>query len=136
MKQNTITICGSMQFADKMQEAKKELENMGFKIFLPEATEVGASLKTRKDYSKLKAGFIKKHFDHIKNSDAILVLNYTKNNIKNYIGGNTLLEMGLAFYLNKPIYLINPAPARVRYAEEIDAMGFIVIDNDLDKIKP
>lgn len=34
-------------------------------------------------------------------SDAILVLNYDKKGIKNYIGGNTLMEMGFAHVHDK-----------------------------------
>jgi hypothetical protein len=60
-----------------------------------------------------------------------LILNYEKNGVANYIGGNTLMEMGLACWLNKPIYLMNPVPADLSYSEEIRGMRPIVIDSDL-----
>ena len=62
-------------------------------------------------------------------------MNLEKNGIKDYIGGNTFLEMGLACWLNKPIYLINPIPKELSYTEEIRGMQPIVINNDLSLIK-
>src|SRR3990167_4062096 len=66
-------------------------------------------------------------------ADAILVCNYDKNGIAGYVGANTLLEMGLAFHLRKPIYLLNAIP-EVSYKEEILGMQPIVIDGDLERI--
>lgn len=73
------------------------------------------------------------HFDEVVWSDVILVCNYDKNGVANYIGANTLLEMGLAFHLNKPIYLLSSIP-EISYKEEILGMWPIVIDGDLKKI--
>ena len=39
-------------------------------------------------------------------ADAVLVLNYDKKGIKNYIGGNTLMEIGFAHVLNQKIFLL------------------------------
>jgi hypothetical protein len=58
-----------------------------------------------------------------------LVLNYTKNNI----GGNTFLEMGVAFHINKPIYLLNNIP-ELNYKEELLALKPIIINNNLKLI--
>lgn len=51
----------------------------------------------------------KMHFDEIasKNTDALLVINNTKNDTPNYIGANTMADIGLAFHYNKDIYLLN-----------------------------
>jgi hypothetical protein len=64
----------------------------------------------------------------------VLILNYSKKEIANYIGANTLIEMGLAFYLHKKIFLLNPIP-EISYKEEILAMKPIVINGDLNKIE-
>jgi len=73
------------------------------------------------------------HFDKVEWADAVLILNYSKRDIENYIGANTFLEMGLAFHLKKTIYLLNKVP-EISYKEEILGMRPIVIDNDLTKI--
>jgi hypothetical protein len=61
------------------------------------------------------------------------VLNHEKNGIVGYIGGNTLIEMGVAFYLGKKIYLYDPIP-EMSYTEEILGMKPTVIDGDLSRI--
>lgn len=75
------------------------------------------------------------HFDEIKKGDAILVVNPTKLAVKNYIGGNTLMEMGFAYYLKKPIYILNDIPKNMIYTEEIQGMRPIILRGDLRKIK-
>ena len=81
----------------------------------------------------VRGGVIKKRFDGIIWGDALLILNYDKNGIANYLGGNSLVEMAVAYYLNKPIYLFNPAP-EISYKEEILGMFPIVLNGDLTKI--
>jgi hypothetical protein len=68
-------------------------------------------------------------------SDAILVCNFDKKGIKNYIGGNTLMEIGFAHVNDKKIFLYNPIPEDVPYVDEIKAMIDAVINNDLNLIK-
>jgi nucleoside 2-deoxyribosyltransferase len=62
------------------------------------------------------------------------VANYDKKGISGYIGGNTFLEMGYAFVLGKPIFLLNKIPD-ISYTSEIEGMDPIVIYNNLEKIK-
>ena len=57
-----------------------------------------------------------------------------KNGIKNYIGGNTLMEMGFAHVNDKKIFLLNPIPEEVSYADEIKAMVDVVINGDLNRV--
>ncbi len=84
--------------------------------------------------NKAEEDVIKRYYRLIKKSDAILVVNVEKNGIKNYIGGNTFLEMGFAYILNKKIYLLNSIP-KLSYADEIKAMHPIILNNDLNKIE-
>lgn len=145
-----ITICGSTAFYDEMQKTKKELEESDHKIEIPAplVENENGKLIPIKEFYKIKktshnsdywvwnkkAERIKSYFDKVAWSDAILVLNYKKNNIKGYIGGNTLLEMGLAFYLGKKIYLLNPVP-EISYKEEILGMKPIILEGDLTIIQ-
>lgn len=76
---------------------------------------------------------IKNHFDKVAWADAILVLNYDKNDIANYIGPNTFLEVGLAFYLGKKIFFLHDIP-EMNSKEEYLAMTPTVIHGDLKKI--
>ncbi|MFA6099692.1 MAG: hypothetical protein WC750_02295 [Patescibacteria group bacterium] len=144
-----ITICGSIAFFDEMQAVQKQLESMGHLVKLPPSeiiNESGKPIPVKEYYALRKQtetedGWIwdrkeeamRNHFDKVAWSDAILVLNYLKNGIENYIGANTLLEMGLAFHLKKKIYLLNPIP-EISYKEEILGMKPVIINGSLKKI--
>jgi len=139
-----ITICGSVSFAKNFVEAYKKLKALGHKPMMHEkmfgiADGTATSIIERwgVDHAKLKKdeGFIKWWHYCIKRSDAILVLNYDKNGIKNYIGGNTLMEIGFAHVNDKKIFLLNPAPEKVNYVDEIKAMADVILNGDLTKIK-
>jgi nucleoside 2-deoxyribosyltransferase len=77
---------------------------------------------------------IRDYFGEIKNADAVLIVNIDKNGIKNYIGGNSFLEMGFAHVLDKKLYLYDDIPD-LSYKDEMVAMQPIVINQDLSKIK-
>ena len=81
----------------------------------------------------IKQDVIRGYFNKIKESEAILVLNFDKKGIKNYIGGNTFLEMGFAYVLNKKLFLLNEIPD-MPYKDEIKVMQPIIINGDLSKI--
>lgn len=145
-----ICICGSIAFFDEMLKTKKELEIMGHEVDLPPSEvkdEKGKKISV-KEYYKIrkelddsikwiwerKKEAIINHFKKIEWADAILVLNYEKNEIKGYIGSNTLIEMGLALYLKKKIYLLNEIP-KISAKEEILGMQPILLNAKLDSLK-
>lgn len=135
-----ITICASMVFAEKMLEVKKELEKFGHEAFVSEFADVfvGRTEKEKEEltlFHKNEKDAIRKHWEKIKKSDAILVLNYDRKGIKNYIGGNTLMEIGFAHVLNKKIFLINEIPEIEYYKSEIEAVRPIIINNDFSRIR-
>ena len=57
-----------------------------------------------------------------------------KNGVKDYIGGNTLMEMGFAHVNDKKVFLLNSVPEKVPYVDEIKAMADFVLNGDLTKI--
>ncbi len=129
-----------MVFTEKMLEAKKQLEESGHKVFVSSfANEyVGKSEKEKENltlYHKNEKDAIRDFWEKIKKSDAILVLNYDRRGIKNYIGGNTLMEIGFAHVLNKKIFLLNPVPEIPYYKSEIEACRPVLINGDLGKIR-
>lgn len=130
-----ITICGSMQFEPKMAELSEELQQRGYEVDKPNIVE-GHAYGVGEDLDKnagLKRGFIDEHFAKIDSSEAILVVNETKNGIDHYIGGNTLIEIAYAYSQGLDIFLLNPVP-EVGYADEIRGMHPTVLDGDIDEI--
>lgn len=141
-----ITICASAFFTKECYEIKKKLEEKNHLVFIwPQEVEANGNTVSMEDYHamrknnltedllKLKKSLVDEHIERIKNSDAALVLNFDKKGIKNYIGGNTFLEMGFAYVLGKKIFLLNPIPD-ISYREEIEAMMPVILYGDLSKI--
>lgn len=139
-----ITICGSSKFRHEMVEYKRKLENLGHEIIVHDhyIKSVNGEMpelmkRVEQEHAKLKKenNYIKWYYNAIANSEAILVLNYDKNGIKNYIGGNVLMEIGFAHVNGKKIFLLNPIPEEVSYTDEIEAMVDVILNGDLLKIK-
>ena len=106
-----IAIVASMKFSKNMIDVNNNLIEASYDTVLPVGVEnhIGnESLKMEEDVNtKIKEDLIRGYYKKIEDSDALLVLNYEKNGIENYIGGNTFLEMAFACVLNSQyIYLI------------------------------
>jgi len=144
-----ITLCGSVAFYEEMLQVKDQLEAMGHEIKLPPILikdDKDNLISVQKYYALRKAETnptswiwdrkteaIKEHFGKVEWADAILVTNHAKNGIDGYVGANTLIEMGLAFHLNKKIFLLNQMP-EMGCTEEIRGMKPEVIEGDLSKL--
>jgi predicted RNA-binding protein with PUA domain len=134
-----IAISGSMVFSEKMLEVKTKLEQLGhaieisrFAVSYAGQSEDEKERRTVED--KMHNDAIREFWEKIKTSDALLVLNYDRKGIKNYIGGNTLLEIGFAHVLNKKIFLLNPIPDIDYYKSEIEATRPIILFGDLGNL--
>ena len=77
---------------------------------------------------------IRDFWRQMQGGDAILAANYERHGIANYIGGNTLMEIGFAHVLGQRIYLLNPIPAMAYCASEIEAVRPIVLDGDVSRL--
>ena len=137
----TITICSSANFYRQAVKLQEELNKLDLNVIVPAmATKMKESgdfevshyktwFNDANDYHK-KAQLMRNHFAEVEKADAILVLNYEKRGIQNYIGGNVLMEMSLAFWLNKPIFILNEIPEESAFEEEIKGMEPIVLHGD------
>lgn len=133
----TITICSSLKFWDEIQEVKKGLEELGHTVYMPikaEGVDYWEEDGSKRIAAKKTQGLISEHMDKIEESDAILVANYTKKEIENYIGANTFLEIGFAHHTGKKIYFLNPIPDQPYIREELEAVEPIVLGGDLSKV--
>lgn len=140
-----ISIVGSLDFAQEMKEIAEKLLGLGFEVDLPPTAKMILENKISSEQIKIEkeAGVfsqrvvesdaIRRYWNIIQNSDAVLVVNFDKKGIKGYIGGNSFLEMGFAHVLNKKIYLLNQIPV-MGYKDEIEAMQPIVLNGDLNII--
>jgi len=133
-----IAICGSIKFYDEILRVEKELEKLGHSVSIPKKAE-GVDYWTEDNRARVEAKkkfkFIGEHLDKIEQSDAILVVNITKKEAENYIGANTFLEMGFAYYRKKKIYLLNPLPDQSYIIDELLTFDPIILNGKLNAIK-
>ncbi len=144
-----IVVCASVVFSDKIIEIYNRLESDGHKVDIPYVTrqikegklslekyildkQKNGDLRYRESYAN-DVDMIKRYYNLIKNCNAILVLNYSKNDIENYIGGSVLMEMSFAYVSDKKIFLLNPVP-NISYSDELVSMKPIILNGDLNKI--
>ncbi len=137
-----IAIIGSMKFAEDMIKIQQQLNELGHTALVPLGTE--PHLEDKEFAEDLDGNLewcithdiMRRNFQQVANSDAVLVLNYKRNGVQGYIGISALLEMGVAHFLRKKIFLIQETPnfTDARWAHEVAIMQPIIIKGDLRKI--
>jgi nucleoside 2-deoxyribosyltransferase len=142
-----IAICSSAVFAKQSREIKEKLEKIGLEAFLyPQSVRLRHKTVDVSEYylmrkKKLtpelldvKRQLMDKHFATIRECDAILVLNFDRQRKRGYVGGNTFLEMGIAYWLGKKVYIWKKPSKRLPYFEEIMAINPINIEESVERI--
>lgn len=139
-----LVICGSSAFKEKMLEYKQLLSDLGhegivhpdYEAFIKgEKAELWQQINEEHHAAKRSQGYIKWYYEAIVASDGILVLNFDKKGIANYVGGNTLMEIAFAYVNDKKIFLLNPIPEEMSYTDEIKAMVDNILEGNLNNIK-
>ena len=135
-----IGVIGSMQFTEKMMEARDALKALGHDAFVtdlaaPFVGKTDEEKETIKIDQKNNHDAIREFWRMMQGADAVLVLNVEKHGIENYIGGNTFLEIGFAHVLGQKIFLLNPIPEIPYYKTEIEAMKPVILHGDLSKVQ-
>lgn len=129
-----IVICGSICFYDDFVDLRDSLTSMWHYVILPESEKWTIIPSIWDDnFFDRKNNLMIWHFYFINNSDALLAANYEKKWILWYIWANTLIEMWVAMYLNKKIYILND-PSQNNSIDEILWMKAVVLNGDLSKI--
>lgn len=134
-----IGIIGSMQYTEKMLEARDELIKLGHDAFVTNLASpfVGKTDEEKEEIKirqKNDMDAIREFWNLMQGADAVLVMNFDKYGVENYIGGNTLMEIGFAHVLNQKIFLYNPIPEIPYYKSELEAVKPVIINGDLSRI--
>ena len=130
-----ILIHSSLDFKFEMIKVKKYIEHKTEHcVVLPELIRyqyIRDKMGDDGTFTKIKNRLTKDNLKNVADCDCLLILNYTHRGIENYVGGNSFMEMVVAFYYNKPIYLLNEIPKAMNYTEEIKAL-YPTIVYDID----
>ena len=103
----TITLCSSASFYKQVLDIAEKLKKLGFKVKYPFTANIMRrtgifDVDHYKPWYKDQAAYKRKtylmmqHFEKVAGSDAVLLINLEKKGRPGYIGGNGLMEMGLA----------------------------------------
>ncbi|MBI4089576.1 MAG: hypothetical protein HY424_02615 [Candidatus Levybacteria bacterium] len=144
-KTKTITVCASASFVKEVLILEEELKKLGYKVLIPiTAYEMKKKndynvghyktwFKNSKDY-KIKTKLMNDHFKKVIKADAILVVNNEKRGLAGYIGGNTLMEMTLAYYFKKPIFILNEISNKLPIKEEVLGVNPIFLKGSIKNL--
>jgi len=138
---NTITLCASVSFYQQVVEIKKQLEQEGWHVLVP---DLALMMEKQNDYNFMsyaekfdstdplrKQKLITSHFDKIAQSDAVLIVNLEKHGREGYIGANVLMEMTIGFYLKKQLYLWQSIPTELFCYDEVMALQPSVLHGNI-----
>lgn len=142
----TIVLCSSAAFYKRTNELAEQLEKLGYRAVVPSSArrmkQSGdydvSRVKTwmaNPDHFEFKHDLATEHFGEIEKGDAVLIVNDDKPDKPNYIGPNTTMEWGLAYYLGKKVFILNGVPKDSNFYEEVYGMSTAVLDGELAKIK-
>jgi len=118
-----ICLLGSMKFLPQKEMIAKHLESLGHEV---EYSHQDAHMM--KPFKDWKEKLMKEHVKRIEWSNAVLIVNFPRERdlnywVESYIGGNTLGEIFIAWYLGRRLYSWFEIPQGHPYFEELDNMG-------------
>jgi hypothetical protein len=133
-----LVVC-SKHFYSKIGEIALFLEKNGHEISYPNSydepfAEERFKAMSATEHVEWKGRMMAKDEENIEPQDAILVLNFKKKGIPNYIGGATFLEIYTAWKMNKKIFFYNPLP-NCSFTDELKGINPIMINGNLEEIK-
>lgn len=141
---SSVAVCASFSFYAHVAQLEDDLAALGHHVLLPASAKAMKAngtftqdpLKPTGAHADIaqKTRAMRQHFAEITHADAILVVNDEKHGEPNYIGPNVLMEMAVAFALDKPIYLLNDLPTDSSFIDEIRGLEPICLHGDLHDI--
>ena len=119
-----IVLCGSRKFKDKILKLGEEIKEKGYEVVVPREFLVEMN---KRDHAML-------HFNEIANerTDAVLIINEDKVDIKNYIGPNSFAEVAMGFYFNKKVFLKNDIYKP--YEDELIGWNVIPLHGEIEEM--
>ena len=118
-----IVLAGSMAFARKMDEVRHVFEQSGVQVTYPHDGGDLSPEAIRRYNNEARA--------RIEEADILLVVNERKHDIEGYVGANTLVEIGMAYALHTPIYVLNQYDTAQPNATELAGLIDGIVGDDI-----
>ena len=124
-----IAFIGSVSFLEAMSEFAGQLEALGAEVRLPQPDDRitgnnSQSLAAVREQNQFNA-------QRLEWADVAVIVNEPKHGRPEYIGPNSLIDMGAAFVLNKPMYTRYPVSDDSPYALEVAALTRGAVGTDI-----
>mmetsp|Transcript_45544 Transcript_45544/g.106495 ORF Transcript_45544/g.106495 Transcript_45544/m.106495 type:complete len:346 (+) Transcript_45544:73-1110(+) len=137
-----VMILSSMKFVEDIVAKRRELQAMGFRVSVPDDTDLMLSNPGLADDLEadlkhvIEQDVLRKGFNLVAAADSVLVLNHAKNGIDGYIGTSVLMELAIAHFSHKPIFLLFPTPSfhEHRWAHEVAMMRTWCLHGDVSRL--
>ena len=134
-----VFIACSKHFYSEIKRVVEVLEKVEHEVSYPNSyddpfAEERFKAMSAKEHIEWKGMMLAKDKENIEPQDAILVLNFEKKGIPNYIGGATFLEVYKAWEMEKKIFFYNPLP-KCSFTDELKGINPIVINGDLGLVR-
>ncbi len=131
-----ILIICSKHFYNRIPEIDEKLKALGHQTEMPNSYDEPMKEEEMKSLSseehiKWKQEMMLLHEPKIARNDAVLVLNFEKRGVSNYIGGATFLEIFKAFELGKKIFMYNQIPENI-FEDELVGINPILMEGILN----
>ncbi len=142
-----IYILGSSWFKEEMVATTNRLKELGYDAWIHPDYEAFVRGEKQDIMTRWHGGgrgeraaikrenkYLEQHYQGILESDVILFVNAEKNGVKNYIGGNVLIEMGQAYVHGKKIFFLHGMPEGLPYMDEIESMDPVCLEGRLEDL--
>ncbi|MBU2577054.1 MAG: hypothetical protein KKF50_05005 [Nanoarchaeota archaeon] len=134
-----IFIACSKHFYSEIEHVARILQGAGHEVSYPNSygdpfAEERLKNLGAEDHVKWRSMMMWIDEDNIDPQDAILVLNFEKKGIPNYIGGATFLEIYIAWKMGKKIFFYNPLP-NCSFTDELKGISPMIINGNLGLIR-
>ena len=134
-----VFIACSKHFYSEIGRVVGVLEGMGHEVVYPNSyddpfAEERFKKMSKEEHVEWKTMMMRKDRENIEPNDAILVLNFEKNGIPNYIGGATFLEVYMMWEMGKKIFFYNSLPS-CSFSDELIGINPVVINGELGLVR-
>jgi hypothetical protein len=123
-----------MAFYAEMLQVRRELNAHGVACVVPDSEDASHAAMSAESYAAFKHSAAAAHIRRIRypRTNGILVLNFLRHGIRNYIGPSTFAEIAVAHAAQKRIYILNGLPTM--YAEELNSWRVRCLGGELEPL--
>lgn len=126
-----IVVCGSMSFYPEMLALQSQLQSREVSVLTPDSDNALHDAGSGVEAERIKRRLSWAHIRRVKSPKTfgLLVVNYDKHQIQNYIGPSTFAEIAIGAALSKRIFLLQGAP--YVYEDVLESWGALCLMGNL-----